>query len=543
MNLVIKAPITEHNLTPQQELDKKSKAHELLPTAISNFLKNNWALLIISSLVYIGRVLTGPEFVESRDGLFFLRALDRYSVAELRPHWPGYPFYIWIGKLFSLVYHDHIQALHLVSILASTLSTWPIAGLTGMGYAFLKPGHPNLARRAGLAAALVWSLTPLSWLGGSEIFSDPLGLLMALVILWICCRSLENRSRAGLYLPLAAIISGLMLGTRLSYLALLLPLAYATWLNREQPLFNRSSRRFGLPLLVIGCFGMAIAVWLGWQFQMEGWSFLEAGDRHLVGHYTEWGGSVTTDKNVLTRPVRMFETLGVYGLGGWWPGIDLIRLPATLLLLVLAGTGSYRLVHGKSRQPLIIGLLWAGPYFLWILLGNDVDLVRYDFPLVALICVLAGLGLPEQKKLAGGVMVTVCLSMALITIPQAVEHRNNPHIGEKLVKYVNTNPLTGKKVYIVDDATSLLGFFLEDEAPGVYSRRITDDKLEQETAKLEGAGWNLYLTALPGQAPPGWFPVIRLCRGQFMESRGPLEVWVYRHGENKNGGAILGQCQ
>jgi hypothetical protein len=360
---------------------------------------------------------------------------------------------------------------------------------------------------------------------------------------WLCGSSLQNRDKAPAYLLLAAFIGGLMLGTRLSYLTLLLPLVYATWRNRQQPLFIRPRRKFVLPLLVIGCFGLAVSLWFGWQLLMEGWGFFVAGDQHLVGHYTEWGGSVTTDKNILTRPVRLLETLTVYGLGSWWPGLDLIRLPATLIMLALAGAGSVRLVRAQSRQPLIMGLLWAVPYFLWILVGNDVDLARYEFPLVALICGLVGAGLPERKKLAGGAILAAGLSLALITIPQAIEHHTSPPIGERMVKYVNTNPAAGKKVYLINGATAPLAFFLEDEAHGVYSQQVTDDQLEPETARLQSAGWNLYLTALPRQAPPGWFPVARLCRGQFMESRGPLEVWIYRYGENKIGETSLGQCQ
>lgn len=389
---------------------------------------------------------------------------------------------------------------------------------------------------------MIWVLLPLSWLGGSEIFSDPLGLLLALTFFWFCGRSIENRSISNLYLPVAAVLAGLMLGTRLSYLGLLLPLAFAAWLNRGQPIFGRKKGQLLLPLLVAACFGLTVSLWLGWQFLMEGWKFIEAGDTHLVGHYTEWGGSISTDKNLLTRPLRMVETLVVYGLGGWWPGLSLLRLPATLGLLALIVAGFKGLVSSSNRTVLYMTILWAGPYFVWILLGNDVDLARYDFPLVAILCVLAGSGLLSNRYLGRLAIPLIGLSLALITIPQAIEHHTLPPVGDQLVNYARANSPTN--AFIINDDTSPLIFFLLDETPETYSVRVATAGIEEATTKLEAAGYAVYVTALPGSALPGsdWVPVARFCRGQFMESRGPLEVWLYQHGGSVNSGNLPLQC-
>lgn len=527
------------------QVGKNNRAGIALPAKegrLFRFFKQNRALILLTVLAYLSRVFTVPQFVESKDGLFFLRGVERYSVVETRPHWPGYPVFIWMGKLFSLLYTDHTLALHLVSIGASTLTLWPIAKLAVLWHRSLKPGECSNTGWVGFTAALIWVLLPLSWLGASEIFSDPLGLLAGLVIFWLACRAVESRSGSAFYLPAGGLLAGVMLGTRLSYLFLLLPLAYAVWINRYQPVLNRKKGPFVLPLVVLACFSLTVGLWLGWQLLMDGWQFFLAGDSHLVGHYTEWGGSVSTDKNLLTRPVRMLETLAVYGLASWWPGLSFIRLPVTLALLALIGSALKKLGRKKIAPPLLMALLWGGPYFAWIILGNDVDLARYDFPLVALVCIVAGLGLPSKTIFRTAVIAVVALGLGLITIPQALEHHTHPPIGVQLAAYAQLN--SEGAAFIVNDDTSPLIFFLLDEAPETYSLRVFTSDLEKETARLEAAGYAVYLTGLPGTPLPGkgWVPVTRFCRGQFMESRGPLEVWLYRHGTAANTSPEPLQC-
>jgi hypothetical protein len=190
-----------------------------------------------------------------------------------------------------------------------------------------------------------------------------------------------------------------------------------------------------------------------------------------------------------------------------------------------------------------MAILWGGPYFGWILLGNDVDLARYEFPLVALLCVVAGLGLPANKNWGRFIIPATGLCLAFITIPQAIEHHTHPPIGDQLASYARVNSINA--AYIVNDDTAPLIFFLTDEAPGSYSLRVTADALGKETAKLEATGRTVYLTALAGEPLPGadWSPVARFCRGQFMESRGPLEVWLYQHGNKVNTGNLPLDCE
>src|SRR5689334_4798109 len=72
----------------------------------------------LTFLTFLVRLLTAPAFIETREGIFYVRGVVRYSVAELRPYWPGYPVYMWLGKLFNFYTRDPIFALHLLGILS-----------------------------------------------------------------------------------------------------------------------------------------------------------------------------------------------------------------------------------------------------------------------------------------------------------------------------------------------------------------------------------------------------------------------------------------
>lgn len=533
----LKPDLFDLNLVPA--LPETLPVAEQSPNPWYQRLRTNYAIFALILLTLLTRLLTMPTFIESRDGLFFVRGLERYAVAEMRPHWPGYPVYLWFAKLCQLMLQsDPVQAFHVLAALASSFSIWPIAALS-RDWRRSSGGSEREGQLAGFGAGLLWAVVPLSWIGGTEIFSDPLALLLGLLMLWACWQALELKKSqpdnlsSRWWLLGAAILAGLMLGVRLSYLALLLPIAFVTLK------FVKDKVKLGIfsiwfPLLV----GLGLAVpmvwWLGWQLMMEGSNFIKAGLNHLAGHYDEWGGSITTDHQVLTRPARLLETIVVYGVGGWWPGAPWLRLFATLGVAGLLLIGAARLFKASSRTPRILIGLWLLPYGLWILLGNDVDLARYDFPFIALFCMVAGLGLPiaTRFKYAGLVaLLGVVVTIGAANLPLELEHHTRLPIGPELAQYANQNLNPRQSEILIADDVSPLIFFNLYQAPTFQSGRVSSANLAAQVQNFENQKRTVYLTTStpPTAFSSDWVPVARLCRSQYLESRGPLEVWIYQH--------------
>src|SRR5205823_634702 len=99
----------------------------------------------------------------------------RFSIRESRPHWPGYPVYIWAGKVFAAIVGDPIVGLHLLSALSSVLVAWPLAAVARKWATSLGTTQ-GAADVAGWSAAVLWWVTPMAWVTASQIVSDALGL-------------------------------------------------------------------------------------------------------------------------------------------------------------------------------------------------------------------------------------------------------------------------------------------------------------------------------------------------------------------------------
>src|SRR5688572_26823567 len=168
----------------------------------------------LCGLVVIGiavRLQTLPPAPDVEDSVLFVRAVIRHSIADMRPHWPGYAVYIWLGKLFTAAVGDPVLGLHLVSALASALTAWPLAFVT-RAWALSLGASESTARWCGWATAALWLVTPMAWVTSAQIISDPLGLLCGATMLALC---VAGRTRgAGTWIA-APVLGGLMIGVRL----------------------------------------------------------------------------------------------------------------------------------------------------------------------------------------------------------------------------------------------------------------------------------------------------------------------------------------
>src|ERR1044071_7560484 len=117
---------------------------------------------VICGLVVIGiavRLALLPTAPDVEDSVLFVRGVIRHSLADMRPHWPGYPVYIWVGKLMAAVTGDPVLGLHLLSALASALTAWPLAFVT-RAWALSLGAEDVRAAWCGWATAALWLVTP-----------------------------------------------------------------------------------------------------------------------------------------------------------------------------------------------------------------------------------------------------------------------------------------------------------------------------------------------------------------------------------------------
>jgi hypothetical protein len=122
-------------------------------------------------VVAAARLLTLPASPWELDELLFMRGVERFAPLEHRPHPPGYPLTIGLGKVFSLLTGDAFRALVASSVVTS------LVGFLALVDAFSRllaggaaPGPRE--RRLAVAGALLFHLSPPMLVFGPLAYSD-----------------------------------------------------------------------------------------------------------------------------------------------------------------------------------------------------------------------------------------------------------------------------------------------------------------------------------------------------------------------------------
>lgn len=458
-----------------------------------------------------------PPFVESSDGWSFVAGVERYSVAESRPHWPGYPVYIGAAKLLAMVFGDPILALHLLSILASAATVVP---LMWIAHAWCPDPDTASRRQAAWVAGGAWALLPLPWVSGTEILSEPLALLLAMASLWWSWRALTDARPERGFLA-GGVTSGAMLGARLGYMPLVMPFLYAVLRSR-----TRAPRIRGLWLLALsGGTAMAVSAVVGG----EGW--IDAAATRLAEHFGSWTRRVLYDERWVERGLSLLRTFIVHGIGGWWPGLPAHRLVPTIVLGGMMAVGSLRLTKHASRHVRWLFASAALPYAASVVLAHDPALARHAAALVALGCIAAACAIPPSRH--GRVIAAGVLAVALAAgAPAALRRRDSPPLAHRLAEHVRDHLKPARAAVVVTSDVPYVRPYLERLAPDValYSAEPWD--VERVAAAAGASGREVYSTAPDVHAPERWEPVACFRRHPLSESRGPHDLWLYRRGRN-----------
>ncbi|WP_437738740.1 hypothetical protein [Sorangium sp. So ce1335] len=363
------------------------------------------ALAALAVAALAARLLFRIDHDEDIDALRFALGVERFDVAELRPHAPYYPVFIAAAKGVALLGATPQAALGVVSA-ASGAAVVAFTALLARAVA---------GRRAAAFAGVLALASPFLWLSSEKLLSDMAGAAVTTAALWLCARArrLDRAARVAPAAPPGAartepaaalpqadpraarartgalVLLGAGLGVRLSYfpfaLACLAVIARAeggrlAWLARGRDLAT-GVLAWLVPLVLIATPRDLVATtWV------QG-----------LGHFTRWGGTAITVSSPLDRLHGVVWGLWANGLGGAWPDAPAARwLGAPLLAALLAAAALRavplrRAVRAARDQP----ELWASAlaYFVWALLGQNIAYKpRHWLPLVPLLLVALAAG-------------------------------------------------------------------------------------------------------------------------------------------------------
>src|SRR6185312_9308612 len=198
-------------------------------------------------------------------------------------------------------------------------------------------------------------------------------------------RRLRRRRLRRAHLAGRALLGGvalaLAIGTRVSYWPL--ALSFAVVVARFRPVEERRAA-------LAGCFAATLAWLVPFVAVVGARTLFALGRVHLAGHFSDWGGAVTTRPELAARALALLRDL-VYD--GIWP--QPIGL-AVALAGCLALAWPWRRPPASARAVAVIVVV---PYALWALFAqNVIEQPRHLVPLVAAACVAIGLGAARSPR-------------------------------------------------------------------------------------------------------------------------------------------------
>lgn len=314
--------------------------------------RHDTALAAIAAFAVLVRWSDRAQFLMTWDSHTFALALERYDVNGLRPHAPGYPVYVALGRLANAVVRDANDAFIAISLLACA------AGVV-LTYVI---GRRLADRAVALAAMLLLLAAPLVHVhavtANSYAADVAFSTLVAVVALWGHAAPSPRR------VAVLAGVFGLAVGVRQSLALFMGPLV--AWAALAPPWDLRTQARRLLPAAAVG-----VAVGLLWFLPMT----------RLSGGLAVW------------RRANALQSEVVFEHPVWrdgWPMLEVnadrmalylqwelaILLPTLLALLAVAAV--LRLVRGgaplalrapprPARDALVFLALWGLPPLVFYL--------------------------------------------------------------------------------------------------------------------------------------------------------------------------------
>lgn len=374
-------------------------------------LNKKQSYYLLFTLCLFSRAFTSIYYMEDIDSLRFAFSLQDFDVTKLQPHFPGYAVFCLAGNIIFFITNSMGMTFSIIG---------GISVFTIIHY-IIKICRVDLNTRIGFFCASLVFLNPIIWLMSNRYMPDLLGLSISIAALYYLIEE-NNKFK---YLLKGFLLTGLLAGTRLSYVPILcIPFLYQ--------LINHKKRA---TLFLIFSFGFLI--WLIPLIWVTGIGPLyDAAMIHTQGHFTNFGGTIITESDWLLRLTNLLKGIWADSLGGYWPGRSwqTIVLSFSLLYLLKLGLIGLRKYYkfDKNLKLIIFSVII---YLLWIFFfQNVIHKSRHVLPLLIIIFIILVLGqkyvLNPKDIILNLILSLYFISAISITTKLVLQHKNPSAISQ-----------------------------------------------------------------------------------------------------------------
>ncbi len=365
------------------------------------------------------RIYYASPYASTWDMVDFSLALGRFDLFMMQPHFPGYPYFIFMGMMVEPFVQEPAKSLSIVSAVLWTSAAIPT-------YMILKKRMDNWL--ALLGTMVVQSSTYL-WVMSTQPMSEASAVAVLLWFFWALDYSSEKKGRLGPAV-LASFLFSILMGIRLSYFPFGIGMLLLWWRRW------RGVQRSAIPLVEIILFIFFQFIWIGGLITSAGGigSFLELSVSFTSGHFQEWGGSVVTSDRSLVD--RLFQLIFINYI---WTGLLGESIISGILLFGIVGILIYFGPEKADRWMLILFIA----YLAWAWIGQNIEKPRHILPLVPLTILLlmqsaGSLNIGKGKR--GALILTLVPLLMLQSVKgvfQIEEIRAEKPASYQLMEYVS----------------------------------------------------------------------------------------------------------
>lgn len=378
------------------------------------------ALALIFALAHVPFLARSLEDIDSVN---FALGVRDFDVATHRPHPPGYPVYIFLGKITTAIAGVVVEGPASI-VEAKALSVLSLlAGLVAIGclyrvFASLDGSDSRSLDVVAFSATATTASCPLFWYLAVRPMSDLPGLALALasqaclMLAWRRQQPGPDGDRrlppalmaaSGRMIVIGAFLAALSIGFRSQTVWFTVPLLLLVLIDRigrgvagamlgSAVTFVAGGLAWGIPLLIVSGGVNAYLAALGTQ----------AGEDFAAGEM------LYLNPNPRAAAVALMRSF----VDPW----DSTVLAS--VVLVLAAAGLVQLLW-RDRRSLAAIIALSGPYLAFHLLFQDTSFIRYALPLVPVVAFLAVRGV-TLVSIAAVPAVAAIVSIAGVAIASPV---------------------------------------------------------------------------------------------------------------------------
>ena len=294
-------------------------------------------VIIVAIALFILKFPFRSRLLSWWDSAQFGLALERFSVIEHRPHPPGYPLYILLGKTLTYITHDPAVSFVLIGLVSSIIATVIV---------FYLAREFTGRYSVGLIAAAIYAFAPLTFYHELKALTYVISAFFSSLVAWECLRIISLKEKNPWRV---AVTLGFMGMVRPFESILLLPLAI--WVVS----------RLGLKKF-IGASLLYIVFQIAWLIPT---ALLSGGFDKYIGEFImEAGKHKRNIESMGNRPIAKlalnFKAIYYYmrqsfPFWGW-----LVVIPVVRALFLI----------GKRKQEILFFILWLVPALVLYSINN-----------------------------------------------------------------------------------------------------------------------------------------------------------------------------